>query len=361
MADTAKPVGEVFTNTDPSGRAQFRVQMTSNEMPAETPAPAAESKTEDKPTTPEPTKDTKTEDKPAQDAKPSARPEWLPEKFAEPEAFKKSTVELATKLGLPKSFLRAIEQSESGPEVAEIYADLEKRATPDAGKPKDEAKPEDKKEEPKPEDKPAEAALPFEVDGWVKTEEMKAEEKSVLGEGIAAILDKAGVSGRLLGENYAKTGKINEASYKKFEAAGVTRHMLDNWMKGAYASGTELAEKAETEILDSVGGKPEFDKMKAWAAAGQWDADALELYNTMASSGNLKVALRAAADLKEAYEASLPKPPKKLVDGGGGTPSSDKYESWQELMADQATPAYQNGDKAFHAKVDRKLANSHLS
>lgn len=334
--DPTKPAeGTIEERVDTGGRTQVRLQVATPDG-----VPADEEK--------------KAEEKPAAEKKEAAaRPSWLPEKFATPDALKEATVALAKKQGVPSYVIRGLEASESGQEVANAYKEFEKKIDPNAGKPAEKKAEEPAGEEKKPEEKPAEEAP------YVKPDAEKAQEKEMYGEYVANLLDKAGVSGQQMGEDFAKTGKIEEATYLKFEKAGVTRQFLDAFMSGVVTNATTLAQAHVAELKSSVGGDEKFNDMITWAKANM-SKDDIEAYNAMVSSGNRTAAKKGVEWLNTEYKKSLGNPPKLVTDTKPSAAAGDVYESWAQVQVDMNDPRYKNNDPAFHKKVEAKLQRSKL-
>jgi len=337
-ADPAKPVENVKVEevVDTGGRTQVRLQVIPETVDPADPKKPGET---------QPDKN-KTEDKPAE----APRPEWLPAKFATPDAMKEATVALAKKQGAPAYVIRGLEASESGQEVSDAYKEFEKKIDPDAGKPAEKAV--EKPAEEKLADKP-------EVVPYVKPDAEKALEKATYGEYVANLLEKAGVSGQQMGEDFGKTGKITEEVYGKFEKAGVTRQFLDAFMSGVVTNANTLAQGHITELKTSVGGDQKFDQMVTWAKGNMSPAD-IETYNTMVSSGSLNVAKKAVEWFNAEFKKAEGNPPKLVTDTKPKTQSGDVYESWAQVQVDMADKRYTNNDPAFHKKVEAKLQRSNL-
>lgn len=339
--DTAKPAdAQVTIVEDSGGRLQARVSAT----------PPALIDPADK-------------DAGAEPAQPDAvkRPDWLPEKFKEPIELKNSTVELMKKHGANPAFIRGIEASESGAEVAAVYAEFEKKNTPEAGKP-----PVEKPKDPTPEEKAAaeKAAADAAATPFVKSDEVKTKERADYGDALASIFDKAEVNGTDLAAEMAKDGKLSDASYAKLAKSGIPKTLVDKVLGDTKAEAQVLAESQVKELKDSVGGEAEFTKIAAWAGVpGNMPQDGLDLYNAMVNSPDKRVAQRAVKDLHEAYVKANGKQPRlQAADNGGpgGAAAGDRYESWAQVREDMSTKAYKDNDPAFHKKVEAKLQRSSL-
>lgn len=341
--DSATPSehANVVSRVDTGGRTQVRVQVT--------PAPSvdpADPKPEVKP-------QAKVEDKPAAETTPTSRPQWLPEKFATPDALKTATIELAKKQGAPGYVIRGLEASESGQEVSDAYKAFEKQIDPNAGKPAD----------PKAEDKPKdEPAVEVPAPTVTKTDADKKYEVETFGTYVAGMLDTVGIRAVDLGEEFSKNGnKLTEATYEKFAKAGVTRQFMDSYIAGMVGNATTLAEKSVVEIKQSVGGEAEFGKLAVWAS-GNLSKEQHEIYSTMTNSGSVVSAKEAVRMLKGWYDDANGKAPAKVVTAATTPPKAESlgYGSREEMMKDMGDVRYKAGDKAFHRQVEEKLKHTNL-
>jgi capsid assembly protein len=341
-ADPGKPAENavVQPRVDTGGRTQVRVIVT--------PSPSVD------PADPKPTP-APVEDKPAAAEVAPQRPTWLPEKFANADALKAATVELAKKQGAPAYVIRGLEVSESGQEVSDAYKEFEKKIDPNAGKPaepKAEEKPEVKAEE-----KPAETPTPF-----VKSEEVKKYERETFGTYVAEMLDKAETSAEAMGQEFAANGnKLSDATYAKFEKAGVARPFLDAYIAGMVGNARTLAETHVKEVKTEVfGGDEGFNKVAVWASANL-TKEQHEIYTTMTNSGSLVAAKEAARMLKGWHEKANGTPPKVRVVPDVPVETEPKgYESREQMIKDMNDPRYKINDKAFHKMVEQKLLHTKL-
>lgn len=166
-------------------------------------------------------------------------------------------------------------------------------------------------------------------------------------------LANRGLSFDEFSQEYAQHGALSEDSYKKLEQAGIPKEVVDQFIAGQQAIATRL----ETEVKSLVGGDEGFQELAAWAAENLSDEE-LAAYNRAVSSGDIGQAKLAVSGLYHRFQESRPNEP-KLLQGAGGKPSADVYESLAQLQEDMSNPKYKT-DPAFRAKVQDKLARSEI-
>lgn len=149
----------------------------------------------------------------------------------------------------------------------------------------------------------------------------------------------------------AQSGQLSEDTYKKYEAQGVPRDMLDRYVSGLNAEVTAFKSK----VFEVVGGEGSFDAMRSWAAANLPRAE-IEAFND-ALTGSVEQALLAVHGLKARYEASNGALPRLL--GGGGRPGADSFNSWAEVREAMRDKKYE-ADPAYRKTIEDKLARSNL-
>jgi hypothetical protein len=226
---------------------------------------------------------------------PADRPAWLPEKFATAEDFAKSYTELEKKLGTG--------------------------TTPPADKT---------------------AAPTLEVP---KTEE-----------GARAQVENAGLNFDEINAEFAKDGKLSDATYEKLSKAGINKGVADGYIAGQQA----LAAQIRTEVFTAVGGEEAYTEMVTWAKDALSPAD-ITAYNTAVNSGD-KSAMKLAVDgLKARYTADNGSSP-TLIGGGSGNGaqvSGDVFRSTAELTTAMKDPRYAT-DPAYRTDVANRLSRSNI-
>ena len=231
---------------------------------------------------------------PANDDPPAAdRPTWLPEKFASAE------------------------------DMAKAYGELEKKLG--GGQKVDEEAP---KGDLKINEKPPEATAEKALEGTgIKLEDLSAE--------------------------YAKDGKLSEASYETLAKAGIPKATVDDYIAGQEAQ----AEVLRLSVFNEVGGEKTYGDMIAWAATNLTPGE-IAAYNAATESGSLDQLKLAAAGLHAKFVNANGSDP-KLLDAKPGAASADVYRSRAEMQADMRDPRY-GTDPAFRKDVSDKLSRSNI-
>lgn len=234
----------------------------------------------------------------------AARPENVPEKFwnaekgeVNTEALLASYVSLESKLGAPKA-------DESGAEVT-----TEAEAETD------------------------------------KTDEDEAAEK---------IATEAGLDVEAIEAHWLEHGTVPEAELEKLAKVGVTKEMAEEFISYRQAQ----AETVRTEMLATVGGEEVVNKMVEWAGKN-YTPEKAEAFNKAVNSkdrGQIEMALKA---LQKDYEKANGRVPKLVKPSSGVASKGDRYESLEQMMADQRDPRYAT-DPAFRQKVIDKLSRSNI-
>ncbi|PHQ84363.1 MAG: hypothetical protein COB63_04570, partial [Candidatus Pelagibacter sp.] len=193
-----------------------------------------------------------TADKPVEEIKPTqSKPEGLPEKFNSVDELVKSYSELEKKLG---------EQSQP----------TEKSVDP------------------------------------VSKAEIKEQPKSDLDLDIATkAVDSAGLNMESLSEEYAKEGKLADASYTSLEKAGIPKDYVDRFIAGQEA----IADQQSTTVKDIVGGTQAYDNMSEWAGQNLNETEKTA-YNSAVNSKDLEAVKLAVVGLKARYSQATGSEPK---------------------------------------------------
>lgn len=240
-------------------------------------------------------------------ADPNARPDYVPEKFWDVEG-KKVNVEA----------------------MAKSYAELEQK----------QSKPEPKPEDKKPEDKPADDKDKKPED---KPEDKKADDPANKPE-FTPYFDE-----------FAKDGKLSDASYEQLAAKGFPKDMVDVYIRGAQATASE----ANTPIYSAAGGTADdFNRVATWAAAQADEATKglVERFNksAQANDGNAPLVMK---EIVAAMEAAEGKPAARRV-GTTSTPTSGEpaYRSIQEASKAMEDPRYRT-DAAYREDVIARMRN----
>jgi len=116
-----------------------------------------------------------------------------------------------------------------------------------------------------------------------------------------------------------------------------------------------LSQEEETTIMESIGGKDNFEAVQTWARENL-DAAELEAYNREVNSGDYYRARNALQSLYYAYQDNAGYEP-ELIGGKLSANSSDVFRSSQEVMAAMSDPRYLQ-DPAYTQDVQDKLIRS---
>jgi len=150
-------------------------------------------------------------------------------------------------------------------------------------------------------------------------------------------------------DEYNREGELSDDAYKTLEKKGLSRDLVDNYIKGQ--------EMQRTHQLDGMyslaGGEEQYSTMIKWAAENL-PQDELDSYN-LAVQGDLGVAKLAIRALHSQFNQAGQGTNPQLVQGGKA-PSVIGYGSTYEMQQDMKDPRYKAGDTTWHAHVERRLA-----
>lgn len=228
------------------------------------------------------------------------RPEWLPEKFDNPEDLAKSYMELERKLGSGE------ETGEEGPQD----------------------QPEDDSEDLDPED--------------LKIQQEEIEEES-------------GLNFDMVTQELAENGELSDETYEKFEDAGIPREILDTHVAGLEA----LAREQTRRMAEVAGGTENLQAVLEWAGRNLSD-EQINSYNRALEenrTGDAELALRGIVQQYQESEGVEP----SLVRGEGSPRSTgvQPFKSSTEVTEAMSDPRYKT-DPAYRQKVADRLAVSEV-
>ena len=121
--------------------------------------------------------------------------------------------------------------------------------------------------------------------------------------------------------------------------------------------GTLSEEQAEM-LMDMVGGEKAYKSMLDWAS-DSFDADEIEMYDSVMSSGNAYAIYYAVQALQARYNDAVGSDGQTLT-GRDAVDSDDSFKSQAELVAAMGDPRYDR-DPAYRNDVMRRLENSDVS
>ena len=233
----------------------------------------------------------------AQQAEPQAeetteRPEWLPEKF------------------------------KSAEDMAQAYAELEKRMGQGTKEVEETEHPEEQQQE--------------------ETNDNNQE----AGDYNEAVVEASK-------EFFENDGKLSEDTYKKLEEVGLPRDLVDS-----YAAGQQALLQSEEAQIKGVAGDS-YDAMAEWANE-HLPQEEIDAFDEAVTSGTINQAKLAVQGLYARYQNATGATQPKLVQGAVSGSSTMPFKSMQELARAQSDPRYRSGDKAYHQEIDRRLAVSNI-
>lgn len=220
------------------------------------------------------------------------RPEWLPEKF------------------------------KSAEDMAQAYAELEKRMGQGTKEVEETEQPEEQQEE--------------------ETNDNKQE----AGNYNQAVVEASQ-------EFFENDGKLSEDTYKKLEGIGLPRDLVDS-----YAAGQQALLQSEEAQIKGVAGDS-YDAMAEWANE-HLPQEEIDAFDEAVTSGTINQAKLAVQGLYARYQNATGATQPKLVQGAVSGTSTMPFKSMQELARAQSDPRYRSGDKAYHEEIDRRLAVSNI-
>lgn len=168
------------------------------------------------------------------------------------------------------------------------------------------------------------------------------------------IVTEAGLDVEAIEAHWLEHKTLPDAELEKLAKVGVTKEMAEEFV--AYRAAQ--AEQVRAEIISSVGGEEVVNKMVDWAGKN-YDQTKADAFNAAVNSGNkgqIEMALKA---LQKDYEKANGRVPKLVKPTSGAAVRGERYESLEQMMADQRDPRYAT-DPAFRQKVIDKLSRSSI-
>jgi hypothetical protein len=220
------------------------------------------------------------------------RPEWLPEKF------------------------------KSAEDMAQAYAELEKKMGAGAKEDTDESEQVEEKAE----------------DNEEQTEENTSEAYQAVAEASK--------------EFFENDGQLSEETYNALEKVGLPRDLVDSYAAGQQA----LLASEEGQIKGVAQGN--YDAMAEWANENL-PQEEIDAFDEAVTGGTISQAKLAVQGLYARYQNAVGAKP-KLTQGAVNGVSTMPFKSMQELARAQSDPRYKSGDKAYHEEIDRRLSVSNI-
>jgi hypothetical protein len=121
-------------------------------------------------------------------------------------------------------------------------------------------------------------------------------------------------------------------------------------------AGEEVLSEEQAEMLmEMVGGEKAYKSMLDWASEA-FDAEEIEMYDSVMESGNPNAIYYAIQALKSRYSDAVGSDGQTLT-GRAAVDTDDSFQSQAELVAAMSDPRYDR-DPAYRSNVMRRLENS---
>lgn len=166
-------------------------------------------------------------------------------------------------------------------------------------------------------------------------------------------LQNVGLNFDEFSNEFAASGGLSEASYKKLADAGIPKEMVDAYIEGQQAKADLVVEK----VVSTVGGLDTYSKMIEWATANL-SAEEINAYNKVATQGDLYTAQLAAEGLYRRYTQAVGTN-NRFITGSTNNVSTDVFHSTAQITEAMRDPRYRS-DPAYRRAVAEKLARSNV-
>ena len=153
-------------------------------------------------------------------------------------------------------------------------------------------------------------------------------------------------------EFFANDGQLSEETYKKLEEVGLPKDLVDSYAAGQQA----LMQSEEAQIQGVANGQ--YDEMAEWAN-DNLPQEEIDAFDEAVVNGTVQQAKLAVQGLYARYQNATGSTP-KLTQGNVVGSATMPFKSMQELARAQSDPRYRSGDKAYHEEIDRRLAVSNI-
>ena len=151
-------------------------------------------------------------------------------------------------------------------------------------------------------------------------------------------------------QEFADSGELSENSLAELEKSGIPKPMVDAYIAGQQA----IAAQYDQSVYSTAGGEQTYQEMLQWAAENFTEAE-VKIYDTAIKSGDLEAAKSAVKGLQARFGDAEGYTP-TLVSGQRQGSRAAGYGNTAEMERDMNDIRYRNGEPAFHAHVDRRIA-----
>ena len=180
------------------------------------------------------------------------------------------------------------------------------------------------------------------------------------GEGLANVFDKAGIDAEDLNTRFNETGELSDDDYTKLESAGLPKNLIQtyvNGLKGQSQDTSEIEAVQVEDVMSSIGGTSEYQKLTAWATENI-PAGEIESFNKLLDSADSATIKMATQGLYSRYQKAMGTEP-NLVSGKSGTSGVSAFRSTAEVVTAMKDPRY-GKDVTYTENVQNRLAESNV-
>tara|TARA_R100000664_G_scaffold8116_1_gene13495 strand:+ start:318 stop:1112 length:795 start_codon:yes stop_codon:yes gene_type:complete len=182
----------------------------------------------------------------------------------------------------------------------------------------------------------------------------------VYGEGLANVFEKAEIDAEDLSKRFAESGELSEDDYSKLEKAGLPKTLVDtyvNGLRGQPQDQSQVEQVQVDDVMNSIGGKEEYQKLTTWAVANIPQGE-LESFNNLLDTADASTIKMATQGLYSRYKNAMGTEP-NLVSGKSGVSGTSPFRSTSEVVAAMKDPRY-GKDVTYTENVQNKLAESNV-
>lgn len=151
---------------------------------------------------------------------------------------------------------------------------------------------------------------------------------------------------------FAENGKLSDDSYKKLEASGLPKDLVDSYIEGQ----TAISDNHVRQIQSVAGGDGEYEKITTWASENLPEAE-VNTFNKVVEKGTVEEAMMAVSGLKARYDNTVGVTP-TLIQGQVAAPQS-AFQSTAEIVSAINDPRYKE-DSAYRSNVEAKIKRSNV-
>lgn len=154
-------------------------------------------------------------------------------------------------------------------------------------------------------------------------------------------------------EEYAKGEGLSEDTYKKLEAKGFDKSLVDSYVQGQIA----LAKSHQQAVFDVAGGKDGYMELITWANENL-SKDEAAAADKIIQSGDFAAIQTTLNGLQARRQADSP--PALQVTGNSGPAGGVKpFKAWSDVSVAMRDPRYDT-DTSYREEVEARLAASDL-